>query len=63
MIADDEAARVDSPIYAPPPPNVLLFCFVFRKEGSKTKKRTKEEEIRKGDYGSPTRKVFCLTCS
>ena len=31
---------------------------VLRKNGSRTKKRTKEEEKSKGDYGPPTRKVF-----
>ena len=32
--------------------------FVLRKKGSKTKKRTKEEEIEKGDCGPPTPKDF-----
>ena len=34
-----------------------FFLFVLRKEENKTKKRTKREEIEKGDYGPPTRKV------
>ena len=32
--------------------------YVLRKEGSKMKKRMKEEEIEKGDCGPPTWKVF-----
>ena len=36
------------------------FLFVWRKKGSKTKKRMKEEEIEKGDCGPSTRKVFFL---
>ena len=34
--------------------------FVLRKKGSKTKKRMKEEEVEKGDCGSPTRKSLFL---
>ena len=37
---------------------LLVFCaffFFFSKTGSETKKRTKEEEIDKGDYGPPRR--------
>ena len=40
----------------------ILFIFVLRKKGSKTKERMKEEEIEKGDCGPPTRKVFFWFC-
>ena len=35
-----------------------FIIFVLRKKGSKTKKRMKKEEIEKGDWGPPTRKVY-----
>ena len=40
----------------------MIICWFFglRKKGSKTKKRMKEEEIEKGDWRPPTRKVFFL---
>ena len=36
----------------------MFLIFVLRKKGRKTKERMKEEDIEKGDYGPPTRKVF-----
>ena len=36
--------------------------FVLRKKGSKTKKRTEEEDIEKGNCGPPTQKVFLKYC-
>ena len=36
----------------------ITIFLVWRKKGSKTKKRMKGEEIDKGDYGPPTRKVY-----
>ena len=35
----------------------MIYFFVLRKKGSKTKERMKEEEIEKGACGPPTRKV------
>ena len=39
-----------------------FLLFVLKKKGSNVKKRTKEEEIEKGDYGPPTRKIFLRFC-
>ena len=40
----------------------VSFFVVLRKKGSKTKKRTREEEIEKGDYGPPAWKVYSRFC-
>ena len=37
----------------------FFVLLVWRKKESKTEKKTKVEEIEKGDYGPPTRKVCC----